>query len=167
MANYPMKRTQKLVQLVVSASLILGLSAWSLAQEKRIPRRALPAPVLAAFTEAYPRAAIKRCFQETDKGQTVYEIESVEGKTRRDIIYAADGKLILAEETLAVSEMPPAVMVALDRKFPGAKILRAEKVTKGAVVGYEFQIEPKTPRRRLPRMRTEVVFDSMGNELKM
>ena len=162
-----MKHRQRLVQLIVLASLSLGLSVSSTAQERLLARKNLPGAVLAAFTEAYPKAAIKRCFKETQKGQTVYEIESVEGKTRRDIIYSADGKLILAEETLDVSEMPPGVKTALDKKFPGAKILRAEKVTKGAVVGYEFQIEPKTTRRRLPRMRTEVVFDSMGNELKM
>ena len=148
------------VQRVVLASLILGLSASSLAQEQRIARKDVPAAVLAAFTEAYPKAVIKGCSKETDKGQTVYEIESVEGKTRRNIIYSADGKLILAEETLDVSEMPPGVKAALNKKFPGAKILRAEKVTKGTVVGYEFQIEHNGK-------TTEVVFDSMGNELKM
>ena len=163
-----MKRTQRLVQLVGLASLILGLSAASLAQEQRIARKAVPAAVLAAFTEAYPRAVIKECSKEWDKGQTVYEIVSLEGKTRRDLIYSDDGKLILVEETMDVSEMPPAVKAALEKKFPGAKILRAEKVTKGAVVGYEFQIENNNKgRRRVPSMRTEVVFNSMGNEMKL
>lgn len=156
----PRKRPQRLVQLAVLASLILGLSASSLTQEGRIARKHVPAAVLAAFTEAYPKAVIKGYRKEKDKGQTVYEIESVEGKTRRDIIYSADGKLILVEETMDVSEMPPGVKAALDKKFPGAKILRSEKLTKGAVVGYEFQIKHNS-------RTTEVVFDSMGNELKM
>jgi hypothetical protein len=165
----PRKRIQTLVQVAVLASLILGLSASSLTQERRIACKNVPAAVLAAFTEAYPKAVIKGCSKEMDKGQTVYEIVSVEGKTRRDIIYSADGKLILVEESLDVSEMPPPVKAALDKKFPGAKILRSEKVTKGTVVGYEFQIENKSKRtrRRLPRLRTEIVFDSMGNELKL
>lgn len=155
-----MKYTQRLVQLVVLASLILGLSASSLTQERRISRKSVPAAVLAAFTKAYPKAMIKWCSKETSKGQTVYEIVSLEGKARRDIIFSADGALILAEESMDVSEMPPGVKAALDKKFPGAKILRSEKVTKGSVVGYEFQIKHN-------RKTTEVVFDSMGNELKM
>jgi hypothetical protein len=165
----PMKHTQRLVQLIVLASLILGLSASSLTQERRIARKNVPAVVLAAFTEAYPKAVIMGCSKETVRGQTLYEIVSVEGKTRRDLIFSADGELIVVEETMDVSEMPPGVKAALDRKFPGGKILRSEKVTKGSIVGYEFQIEDnsKKTRGRLPRMRTEVVFDSMGNELKL
>ena len=155
-----MKRTQRLVQLVVLATLVLGLSASALAQEQRILRKDVPAVVLAAFAGAYPKATIKGYSKEMDKGQTVYEIESVEGKTTRDVTYSADGKLISVEESVNTSELPPGVKAVLDKKFPGGKILRAEKVTKGTVVGYEFRIEHlgKT---------TEIVFDPKGNELKL
>ena len=155
-----MKRTQRLVQLVVLATLVLGLSASALAQEQRIIRKDVPAAVLAVFAQAYPKATIKGYRKEMDKGQTVYEIESVEGKTRRDVTYSADGKLISVEETVNTNELPPGVKAALDKKFPGGKILRAEKVTKRTVVGYEFQIEHKGK-------TTEIVFDPTGNELKM
>ncbi len=155
-----MKRTQRLVQFLVLPTLVLGLSALALAQEQRITRKDLPAAVLTAFAKAYPKATIKGYSKEMDEGQTVYEIESVEGKTTRDVIYSADGKLISVEESVSTSELPPEVKAALDKRFPGGKILRAEKVTKGTVVGYEFQVQHKGK-------TTQIVFDPKGNELKL
>lgn len=147
-------------RLVVLGVLLLALAASALAREERVQRKDVPAAVLAAFAEAYPKATVKGYSQEVDKGQTVYEIECVEGKTRRDVTYSADGKLVLLEESVDTSELPPGVKAALDKKFPGAKILRAERVTKGKVVGYEFRVQHmgKT---------AEVVFDPSGNEMKM
>jgi len=52
----------------------------------------LPAAVLDAFKTAYPKAVIKGTSKETEKGVTYYEIESVDGKLNRDLLYTADGK---------------------------------------------------------------------------
>ena len=114
----------------------------------------------AAFEKAYPKAKIKQYIKERDKGQTVYELETLEGKTTRDIIYSADGSMIWLEESVNLSDLPPAVKAALDKKHPGAKILRSEKVIKGSVTGFEFLVEHmgKT---------AEAVFDPQGNELKL
>jgi len=155
-----MKRTQRLVQRVALAALVLGLSAPAPAQVKEITRKDVPAAVLAAFEKAYPKATIKRFSKEMEKGQTVYELETIEGKTTRDSIYSADGKMLILEESVNLSDLPPAVKAALDKKHPGAKILRSEKVIKGNVTGYEFLVEHmgKT---------AEAVFDPQGNELKL
>ncbi len=155
-----MKRTPRLVHFVAFPALIVGLSASTLAQEQRIMRKDVPKAVLTAFAQAYPKATIKGYSKEMDKGQVVYEIESVEGKTTRDVIYSADGNLILVEESVNTSELPLAVKSALDKRFPGGKILRAEKVTKGTVVGYEFRIEHNGK-------TSEIVFDPKGNESKL
>jgi len=155
-----MKHTQRLVQLVVLTTLVLRLSAPAPAQEQGLTRKDVPQAVLAAFAQAYPKATIREYFQEVDRGQTVYEIESVEGKTTRHVLYSADGKLILVEESVNTSELPAGVKAALDKKFPGGKILMAEKVTKGAVVGYEFHVEHGG-------RTAEIVFDPQGDELTL
>jgi len=155
-----MKRTQSLVQLVVLATLVVGLSGPSPAQERGLARKDVPQAVLAAFAQTYPKATIRGYFQEVDTGQTVYEIESLEGKTTRHVLYSADGKLILVEESVNTSELPAGVKAALDKKFPGGKILTSEKVTKGAVVGYEFQVEHGG-------RTAEIVFDPKGDELTL
>ena len=159
-----MKHTQRLIQLALLAALILGLGAPVVAQgeqEQQIKRKDVPAAVLAAFAKAYPNAKIKGYSKEpeTENGQAVYEIECAEGKTTRDVTYAADGTLVLIEETLDTSELPPGVKAALDNKFPDGKIRKAERVTKGTDVRYEFKIKHNG-------QTTEIVFDPEGNELE-
>jgi uncharacterized membrane protein YkoI len=148
------------VQLLLLAALVLGLPAATLTQEQQIRRKDVPAPVLAAFERAYPNARIKGYSREPENGQILYEIESVEGKTRRDVTYTADGTLVSVEETVALSELPPGVKAALDQRFPGGKILKTEKVMKGGFVGYEFEV-------RHNGRRTEILFDADGNETKL
>ncbi len=158
-----MKRVSRLVQFLLPTVLVLGLAALLWAQEQpkeqQINRKGVPAAVLAAFENAYPNAKIKGYSKETDNGQLVYEIESVEGTTTRDVTYTADATLVSIEETLDTSDLPPGVKAALDKKFPGGKIRKAEKVTKGAVVAYEFKVKHNG-------RSTEIAFDAEGNELK-
>ena len=154
-----MKRTQKLMPLLVLTALVFGLTAATLAGERQIERKDVPAAVLSAFAGAYPKAEIKGYSTEEENGQTVYEIESVEGLVTRDVTYTADGAVVSLEETLDTSALPRKVKSALKKTFPKGKVLKAEKVTKGSVVAYEFQIE-------LNGQKTEVVFDPQGNELE-
>lgn len=158
-----MKRPPKMVQLSIFTALALGLVVLLWAQdphEQQISRKGVPAAVLTAFEKSYPNATIKGYSKETDNGQVVYEIESVEGGTTRDVTYTADGTLVSVEETLDTSALPPGVKAALDTRFPGGKIRKAEKITKGAVVAYEFKIKHNG-------RTTEVAFDADGNERKM
>jgi len=154
-----MKRTQSLMPLLVLAALVLGVTAAPLAGERQIERKDVPAAVLAAFAGAFPKAEIKGYSTEEENGQTVYEIESVEGLVTRDVTYTADGAVVSLEETLDTSALPRGVKSALKKTFPKGKVLKAERITKGTVVTYEFQIE-------LNGQKTEVVFDPQGNELE-
>jgi hypothetical protein len=103
----------------------------------------LPPAVLDSFKAAYPQAVIKGASQETEKGVTYYEIESVDGKTGRDLLYTADGTAVEVEESVAPGTLPPAVLQALAEAYPGYKILKAEELLKGGQKFFELQIGVK------------------------
>ena len=44
--------------------------------------------------------------QEVEKGKTAYEISSLEGGTRRDVLFSGDGTLIVIEEAIAIAKRP-------------------------------------------------------------
>jgi hypothetical protein len=113
------------------------------AKPAAVDLKILPPAVLSAFKTAYPSAVIKGISQETEKGVTYYEIESVDGKLNRDLLYTADGKAAEIEEAIAASDLPAAVQQTLAREFPGFKVLRAEIMTKGDHRLFELQIEVK------------------------
>jgi hypothetical protein len=100
----------------------------------------LPAAVLEAFKTAYPQAVIKGTDKETENGVTYYEIESVDGEINRNLLYTADGKVFEIEEAIAPEALPAAVLQALDKAYPGYKILKAEVTTEGGK-SYELQIQ--------------------------
>jgi hypothetical protein len=103
--------------------------------------KVLPPAVLAAFEKTYPKAVIRGASKETKKGATYYEVESVDGKMNRDLLYTADGKAVEVEEALAPGALPAAVLKALDNAYPGCKILKAEDLLKGGQKLFELAIE--------------------------
>jgi hypothetical protein len=105
--------------------------------------KVLPPAVLAAFQKAYPKAVIKGASKEIEKGQTYYEIESVDGKMNRDLLYAADGKVVEVEEAVAHGALPAAVLKALDKAYPGYKIVKAEELRKDGQRFFELQLQVK------------------------
>ena len=114
MKHYHHKLTGSLLAIVASATI-------ALAQEQEISCNAVPAAVRAAFEKAFPKATIKECAKEVEKGKTAYEISSLEGRTRRDVLFSGDGTLIVIEEAIAMQSAPDPVQQAVRKMYPVAR----------------------------------------------
>jgi len=146
--------------VVVSAAIALAADKGKEhAKEQKLTKKDLPATVLASFEKAYPKAEIKEISKETEDSVTTYEIVSVEGKARRTVAYAADGKQTEIEEAITEKDLPDAARQSLTKDYPKGKLEKVEKVTKGDVVMYEAKV-------LIGKERTEVVFDSTGKLVK-
>ena len=111
------------------------------AKPAAVDLKILPPAVLTAFKTAYPHAVIRGASKETEKGVTYYEVESIDGKLNRDLLYTADGKAVEIEEAVAPESLPAAVQQSLAKNFPGLKIIKAEAMTKGGQKLFELQIQ--------------------------
>jgi len=131
----------------------------ALAQDQKISCSAVPAAVRLAFEKAFPKATMKACAKKVEGGKTAYEIESTEGEIRRDVLFHADGILIVVEEVTAVGNMPEPVQRAVRKKYPGGVITLSKKVMRGATVLYEFRVKYRGKVE-------EVFFDASGNEVE-
>jgi hypothetical protein len=120
---------------------MLAALALSAGDSKPLAKKELPAPVLAAFQKAYPLARLKACSRETKEGKTCYELESQDGKIGRDLIYAADGSLLEAEEGIDISALPEHVKRVIADTYPKAVVRKAEKLIKGNEVSYEVVVK--------------------------
>jgi hypothetical protein len=146
---------------LASSALVVFLAgaASVLAQEQKISCDRVPAAVRAAFEKAYPKAAIKSCAEEVEKGKTAYEIMSTEGETGRDLLFYADGTVIVVEETIAFGKLPDPVQQAVHQRYPDGVITLSEKVMREGTVLYEIRIRHRAK-------LVEIVFDPSGNEVK-
>lgn len=151
-----MTHTISRVALIAMAVSLLAIS--SVAQEKKITAKDVPAAVMSAFKTAYPNATIRGYAREKENGKLFYEIESREGTMTRDVLYNPDGTVAEVEESVAATDLPPEVQQAIKEKYPKAVIARAEKTTAGDKVSYEI-----VARQGKKRITLEV--DSSGKVL--
>ena len=139
--------------------LALALVRSAEAQDRKIAKKDLPNAVSAAFEKAYPKAVIRGTSTEREGGKTYYEIESMDGGTRRDLLYLIDGSCAEIEETIDAGALPTAVKSAVETTYPKAKIEKAEKTTKESKVQYDLRI-------RKGKTRLSVSIDGNGAILK-
>ena len=99
------------------------------------------------------------CIKEVEKGKISYEIDSKAGANRLTVRYQADGKLIRAEETIAIGDVPEPVKQAA-QKISRRRDHLVQKVMVDATVTYELNVKHRNK-------AVDVAFDANGKEVKM
>jgi hypothetical protein len=117
------------------------------AQEHTVPASRVPAAVREAFRRAWPHATVLKYSTEVEHGKTIYEVESRDGTTRRDLDIGADGTILETETQVAAAALPAAVRTAAEAN--GAHIQLAEFVVAGADTSYEIKIRGRRGEVRL------------------
>jgi Putative beta-lactamase-inhibitor-like, PepSY-like len=131
-----------IVKFCLGALLVWGAAGiCASAQEQAIKCDKVPAAVTSAFKTAYPKATIRDCSKEIEKGKTAYELSSIEDKTRRDILYHEDGTVIVVEEAIPEGDLPEPVRLAISKKYPKGPITLAERLTRDSTVSYEVRLK--------------------------
>jgi hypothetical protein len=155
--------------LIVIIAFIVGLVCMASAQtenksvkdeketgeEQHLAKKDLPSAVMSAFQQQYPGAVIKASSKEIEDSTTYYEIDAVDGRTNRTVLYSENGKLTEIEEVISSKQLPDSARALIARDYPKGDIEGAEKVTKGNVMTYEVKIE-------YGKENIEAVFDSSG-----
>ena len=147
-----------IISFVIAAFLFV-VSITINAQEKKISEKELPAAVKTAFYKKYPKAEIKGLSTETENGKIYFEIESMDGKVRRDLLFTQKGKIVEIEETISSTNLPKGSLQAIEKKFHGAKVERVEKVTSGSKITYELSVTGK-------EADYEVILNKSGKIIK-
>ena len=107
---------------LLAAGILFVASALTIAQEKKINEKDVPNAVLNSFHKAYPKAEIKGLSTEMEKGKKYYEIESVDGSIRRDLLFTPAGKIAEIEETIPSSELPNGSLKSIEKKNESEEI---------------------------------------------
>ena len=156
----------RIATAAVAMALAVLMSSGVLADKSKEKQHArtmtakdLPAAVTAAFAASYPKAVVLKVSKETKDSTTYFEVESKDGKTRRNLLYSADGKAVEIEEAISAGLLPDAAKTTIQKDYPNGKIETAEKVTRGTTVEYEVTIEIKGA-------SNELVFDADGKVIK-
>ena len=113
---------------IVMALVVGGMAT---AGEKKLAERDVPRPVLDGVAKQYPTAKRLGYAREVEKGNTVYEVKLDADGRKIDLDVTPDGRILVAEEQIAVEATPEAVKrgLAASAKYGQWLVKRAEKVT--------------------------------------
>jgi len=143
--------------VIVAAAVFLGSI---FAVEKKIGAKDLPPAVQKAVPRQTKGAEIKGYNQETEKGKTFYEVETMLNGKSRDLLFDASGALVEVEEEIALDSIPSAAKAAIEKRAANGKVNKVESVTRGQSVSYEAEITSMTGKR------SEVAVQPDGSPVK-
>jgi hypothetical protein len=145
--------------LLVSAA-VLSLAVLPChAGTSRLFRRDIPAIVLQAFAAAHPTERIREQVLVTEGARTLYKLQYVDRKIETDVVISVEGAIVGTDRTIAVEELPPAVIAACKKEFPDARIRDAETITRDSVVTYGLDL-------KIGRDHFDAAFRSDGTLIK-
>jgi uncharacterized membrane protein YkoI len=121
--------------IVVFALAAFGVAAT--AADKKVQMKDLPPVVQKAAQDEAKGAEIKGILQETQKGQPVYEIETVRNGKGRDFVLDAKGAVLEVEEEVSFDTFPAAAKAAIEKIVADGKITKTETITKRGKTNYE------------------------------
>jgi uncharacterized membrane protein YkoI len=123
------------VAITVGAVLVL---AKVQDDEEKVPLEKLPAKVTAAVKAAFPGAELVSAEKETEDGTTIYEVAIKDKGTAIEVSLLTEGTIIEIEKLLQEKDLPKAVNATIAAKYAGAKVKKAEEITK---VNWEVLLE--------------------------
>lgn len=128
-----MRPFKKIAVLTMGIIAFTGVSSLFAEDPKttKIEKKDVPSAVMTAFTQAFPKVAIKEIESKEKDGMNSYEFEWVEGKLKHEAVYGTDGTLLSnkTKEPIKVKSIPEAVKNGVNSAYPKAKISKVEKVT--------------------------------------
>jgi uncharacterized membrane protein YkoI len=150
---------KKTVAAVIASGMLVAGLALGQDSEKKVRMQDLPPAVQAAVKEHSQGATIKGLAMEVDKGKKLYEAElSVNGKSK-DITFDEQGKLMSAEEEIALSAIPEAARAAIQKTAAAGKITLVEAVTENGTTTYEAHVTTG-------KKQSEIKVDAGGQTVK-
>jgi uncharacterized membrane protein YkoI len=131
-----MKRIVQGISVIAGLGLIV-VAASARAADEKVPLDQLPKPVTATAKSKYPSAVITAAVKEVEDGKTTYEVTLKDKGDSIDLVIKPDGTLVAIEKLIDAKDLPKPVAAAINAKYPGATIKKAEEVTEGDVISYE------------------------------
>lgn len=128
-----------LASLALCGVLALGIAA-ARADEEKIPLDKVPAAVMKAVKDKFPKATVKEAEKETEDGKTTYEIGLEENGKGIDVSLKEDGTILEIEKEIDAKDLPKPVADAVKGKYPGGAIKKAEEVSKDGKTLYEVVV---------------------------
>ena len=126
-----------LLCLVVQGCVALG---GKKSEEKTIALDQAPPAVRDSITKSVKGNKLERVTKENEDGAVVYEAQFHSSGVRHSLSLRETGEILEDEQSINVSDLPPAVTQAVAAKHPDGRLSEAELVEAGGKRTYEVMV---------------------------
>lgn len=147
-----------LAKILAVGFLVCSAAEVASAEERKLRAEEVPAGVSAAAKRRFASAHFSNWSTETEAGKTTYEVSVSDQNGKLDAVFSKDGSLLALEQRLELADLPPTVKSAILGRYPGAVMLKAEKITHDGIS--DFEVDLAKPARK------EITVDANGKILK-
>jgi uncharacterized membrane protein YkoI len=120
--------------------MVSSLYIFDVYAEQKLKVKDLPKAVQKTVQDLVKDAELKGLSKEEEKGQTVYEVETLKNGKTRDARIDARGVILEVEAGSTLKEIPGPAKAAIEKAAMGGEIWKVEAVTKNGVTAYEAAI---------------------------
>jgi len=148
------RRSARTLGLAIAGAALISTAA----KAQDLQPSQVPAPVLSAFTMAFPNAMDV----DWDLKGTQYKVEFETGLlfTDHEAWYDGSGKLLRHEEETSASDLPAGVASTSATEFPGYRMDDVDRITIDGTVSYVVELKQKG------QPKWKVAYDSSGKQLQ-
>jgi uncharacterized membrane protein YkoI len=137
-------------RIAVASVLLLMIASPTHAQEKKIQRSDLPAPVQKTVDEQSKGATVKGYSTEVEDGKKIYEVQLTVNGLGKDISMDSQGHILEIEEETPLASLPAAVKDGLTKAAGKGTITKVESLKKnGKLVAYEAAVKTGTKKSEI------------------
>ena len=141
-----------IIRLLFIGTLLVGLG---LSAEKKTELKNLSPAVQKTIKDQTSGDEVKSIAQETENGQTQYEVETMRNGKHRDFNVDTKGSLLEVEEESAFDSIPNPAKDAITKKVAGGKLGMVETVTKEGATLYEASYTAKNGKKHEIRIKPD------------
>jgi uncharacterized membrane protein YkoI len=140
---------RRCVSLLMLAAFALGAPVVRAGQPRDLDK--IPKRVMDALNVKFPNAAIEKWTKESENGKNIYDLEFRLAGRKAEADIAEDGAIQNFERELDVTALPPAVVQAVEKRYPKSKMREVMAITEiknGREIDGGFEIVLETADRK-------------------
>ena len=139
MTTHIRRRVRTLLTCALGPTLLLSAGA-ALAGDKPVKLEDLPKAVQETIQQQSQGARILGTQTEQEDGVMLYELESVVGDHRRDVLIDPTGQVVEIEVEVSLAATPAAVRAGIEKNVGSDEILKIESVARGDEKVYAYDV---------------------------
>jgi Putative beta-lactamase-inhibitor-like, PepSY-like len=116
------------IRIITCLALFASLLPAAWAQDEQIGIDKLPPKAAATLKARFPAATVTSLTKTIENRQVVYDIEMTQGGRKHEMDVTEEGVIVNFENEIAVKDLPPAVMRAVQAKYPKCTFKEAMEV---------------------------------------